>query len=256
MIPKIIHYCWFGSAPYSSTIKKCIESWATINPDYTIKFWNESNVPIHDFAFMKDAYSFGKYAFVSDYARYMILKQEGGFFLDTDVESLKKFDNLLNNQFICGFERNVKKDLFLVNPGLLLACQPEHPLIDKVLNFYDQVKLVDAKGEFDLRYTSPNVLTLLLKKEYGLNPNNQLQILNNGVCIYPSNYFSPINPRRIFNKFESLTDAYTIHYGEGSWINQNTIVRTKISIIIRLLLGDKLVDFVKNKFNFSSFHEL
>ena len=85
MIPKVIHYCWFGGNPKNEVIEKCIDSWKRYCPDYKIIEWNESNYNIVKHPFMKKAYDAKKWAFVSDYARVDILNQYGGVYLDTDV---------------------------------------------------------------------------------------------------------------------------------------------------------------------------
>ena len=101
MIPKKIHYCWFGGNPLPETVQRCINSWRKFCPDYEIIEWNESNYNIHKIPFIAEAYDAKKYAFVSDYARLDIIYNEGGIYLDTDVELIRSLDTLLsNNSFI------------------------------------------------------------------------------------------------------------------------------------------------------------
>ncbi|RGX78343.1 hypothetical protein DXA68_12330 [Bacteroides stercorirosoris] len=103
MIPKIIHYCWFGGKPLPPKAKKYIESWKKFCPDYEIKEWNESNFDVHCCRYVEEAYNAKKWAFVSDYARFLALYNEGGIYFDTDIEVLKPFDNLLGCGAFFGF---------------------------------------------------------------------------------------------------------------------------------------------------------
>ena len=97
MIPKIIHYCWFGRKDKPKEVEANIANWIKMNPDFIIKEWNEDNFDFQTLAFTKEAYAVGKYAFVSDVARLYALYTEGGLYLDTDVRELKPFGPYLNN---------------------------------------------------------------------------------------------------------------------------------------------------------------
>ena len=102
MIPKIIHYCWFGGKKKPENVEQYILSWKNKCPDYEIREWNENNFDIKSNCFCKEAYEKKKWAFVSDYARLAILYKYGGIYMDTDVEVIKPFDNLLTYQaFLC-----------------------------------------------------------------------------------------------------------------------------------------------------------
>ena len=96
MIPRIIHYCWFGRGPMPELALRCIESWHHFMPDYEYKLWNEDNFDITNVPYVKEAYEAGKYAFVTDYVRLFALFTEGGIYMDTDVEVLKPYDDLLS----------------------------------------------------------------------------------------------------------------------------------------------------------------
>ena len=110
MIPKIIHYCWFGGNPLPELAMKCIESWRTYFPDYEIKEWNEDNFDVNIIPYTKEAYENKKYAFVSDYARFWILYNHGGIYFDTDVEVIKKMDDIIEKGSFMGCEKKVTKD--------------------------------------------------------------------------------------------------------------------------------------------------
>ena len=131
MIPKIIHYCWFGRNPLPDSAKKCIESWRKFFPEYEIKEWNEDNFDVHLIPYVEEAYNAKKYAFVSDYARFWILYFYGGVYFDTDVEVIRPMDDILAKGGFMG----VQHDYFL-NPGLGMASVAYHQIYKFILYYY------------------------------------------------------------------------------------------------------------------------
>ena len=130
MIPKIIHYCWFGGNPLPESAKKCIASWRKFLPDYQIKEWNEDNFDVNSIPYTQEAYEAKKYAFVSDYARFWILYKYGGLYFDTDVEVIKSFKELLENEAFAAFETEK-----YIAPGLVLwAKEPKNGIIGEMLS--------------------------------------------------------------------------------------------------------------------------
>ena len=125
MIPKIIHYCWFGRNPRPASAKKCIASWRKYLPDYEIKEWNEDNFDVNIIPYTQQAYEMKKYAFVSDYARFWILYHYGGLYFDTDVEVIKSFDDIVDKGAFMGLEIDgTKKDTKIaIAPGLGLGAE-------------------------------------------------------------------------------------------------------------------------------------
>ena len=126
MIPKVIHYCWFGGNPLPPLALKCIESWKTFLPGYEIKEWNESNFDVNSIAYTREAYEARKYAFVSDYARFHILYHHGGLYFDTDVELIRPIDDIVARGAFMGCECEAKPGATApaVAPGLGLGCNP------------------------------------------------------------------------------------------------------------------------------------
>lgn len=248
MIPKIIHYCWFGKKELPDIVKHCIKSWERVMPDYEIRFWNEENVPINDFKFMKDAYSVGKYAFVSDYARYWILKQYGGFFLDSDVEVLKRFDILRGESIFFAFNKHIKQSVLFVNPGLIIGVEPNNEVIGEILQKYNSISFLGHDGKPQLQYSSPRILTDYLLRKCGLEIKDCIQRLNNGIVIYPTDYFDPINPRKLFgNKLEMTDNTIGIHHCAASWVPMKKKVLMFLSIVSRNVFGDALIDLLRGK---------
>uniref|UniRef100_UPI004027572F glycosyltransferase n=1 Tax=Segatella hominis TaxID=2518605 RepID=UPI004027572F len=139
MIPKIIHYCWFGLGPLPELAQKCIASWKKYLPDYEIKEWNEDNFDVNIIPYTAEAYQAKKYAFVSDYARFWILYKYGGIYFDTDVEVIRPIDDIVERGNFMGFETGPKLQLkedaseASVNPGLGMGVAPGLGLIKKML---------------------------------------------------------------------------------------------------------------------------
>ena len=107
MIPKIIHYCWFGGNPLPKDAQECLSSWKKYLPDYEIKVWNESNFDVNCCPYVKGAYEQRKFAFVSDYARFWVLYKEGGLYFDTDVEVIRNVDHIIAAGNFMGIEKSL-----------------------------------------------------------------------------------------------------------------------------------------------------
>ncbi len=208
-IPKIIHYCWFGGndMPYSN--KRCIDSWKEICPDYEIIRWDESNYDWTKNRYMYQAYKNKKWGFVPDYARLDIIYNYGGIYLDTDVELIKRPDNLLNYQGYMGFQRN-----FWIALGLGFGAVKNNSLIGKMLNQYDNLEFIDKEGNMNMK-AAPYYQTSLLKEE-GIKCNNTMQILNSNV-ILPTDY---LDPQGYKNGNIYITDnTISIHHYDESWVH-------------------------------------
>lgn len=226
MIPKVIHYCWFGHNEMPEKAKECIESWKKYFPDYEIKEWNEDNFPIEQCAYTKEAYAAKKWAFVSDYARFKILYENGGIYLDTDVEVVKPFDNLLVNKAFMGFEDGkpgLSNNIYMVNPGLGLAAEKGLGFFKEILDYYAELHFTTEDGS-QLMTTIVDHTTSMLRKK-GLVNENKIQSIED-ITIYPSDYFCPLN----FNtgKLNMTDNTYSIHHFVASWFTPLDWVILKI----------------------------
>ena len=209
MIPKKIHYCWFGGNPLPELAQKCIESWRKFCPEYEIIEWNESNFDIVRFTYAKEAYDAKKWAFVSDVARLYALVTCGGIYMDTDVELLKPIDELLKYEAISGFEPKEQ-----ISTGLI-GCRKEFPLFTELLADYDNRHFVDAEGNYDLTTNVKTITDICLKN--GLILNNQKQTIE-GFTLFPADYFCPKD--YLTGKLNITENTYAIHHFDGSWLSE------------------------------------
>lgn len=234
MIPKVIHYCWFGRNPLPELAKKCIASWRKYLPDYEIKEWNEDNFNVNIIPYTKEAYSAKKYAFVSDYARFWILYNYGGLYFDTDVEVIKPMNDIISKGAFMGCENNADKGKkwLAVAPGLGLGCDLGMDFYKKMLELYATLVFEYQEGQ-ELKMKNVVTYTSEMLKEEGLRIVDEIQYCA-GIWIYPKEYFCPINPQTL--KCRKTSKTYTIHYYAGSWIQESTLRN-----LLTRILGVKLM---------------
>ena len=209
MIPKVIHYCWFGGKEKSRDIETFIETWKATNPDFLIKEWNENNFDIHSIQFVEEAYEAGKFAFVSDVVRLYALLTEGGVYLDTDVELLHPFPTeILSQRSLVGFERSRQ----LMVGTAVIGTERNHPFWK---TFFERYKIRHFKKIDGGLNMTPNVdyLTEVFLKD-GLKQNNQKQKIND-VTIYPYEYFSPKNYTT--KRIDITENTISIHHFSATW---------------------------------------
>lgn len=240
MIPKIIHYCWFGGNPLPDSAEKCIASWKKYFPNYEIKEWNETNFDIHLMPYVEEAYKLRKYAYVSDVARFWILYHNGGIYFDTDVEVIKSFDDILKYGAFMGQEKNIPTEKSVnVAPGLGLGVEIGHPFYKKVLEHYTCCKfLCDENGD-PLQTVVP--LTTKLLEEYGYQSTKAHSVQNiSGINIYPVDYFCPLN--YFTGKIDITNNTHSIHYYSASWMSK----KLRLKMILKKKIGHNNIQKIKN----------
>lgn len=225
MIPKIIHYCWFGGKPKPELALKCIESWKKYCPDYEIKEWNESNFDMAACEYIKEAYTEKKWAFITDYVRLYAMFYEGGIYMDTDVEVIHSLDPFLDNKAFSGFED------FSNIPTGIMACEKGFELFGEFLDYYKGRHFKLPDGTIDVT-TNVLIITNLCKNK-GFVPNNQEQIIGGGFKLYPKDFFCPKDYTS--GKIELTDRTVTIHHFSGSWKGTDE----KIAKAIRNFFGEK-----------------
>ncbi len=229
MIPKTIHYCWFGGAPLPPEAQACIASWRRLCPDYELIQWNESNYDVTKNRYMKDAYQARKWAFVSDYARADIVYRHGGVYLDTDVELLKPLDPFLEDGLFAGWESRDplcdRKKIPYENSvafGLGFGAEKGHPVLRDLLELYEGLRFYREDGTMNLT-ACPRYQTAVLIK-YGLDDTQRTLQRLERVVIYPETVFSP---KSLLTGRLTVTErTVSIHHFSMSW-NERGSVRLK-----------------------------
>lgn len=214
MIPKTIHYCWFGKNAKPILAEKCIESWKKYCPDYKFIEWNEDNFDINSNQYVSEAYQAKKWAFVTDYVRLWALYNFGGIYMDTDVEVLRPLDPFLHHKAFSGFENSTQ-----ISTGIM-ASEKGFKIFQELLQYYETAHFIMPDGSLDL---TTNVVTITNQmSKHGFRQNNKYQVLD-GYAFYPNNIFCP-ELNRLHDK-EYMKDTATIHHFAGSWKSQAAIRR-------------------------------
>lgn len=230
MIPKKIHYCWFGGRPLPSLARKCIRSWEKYLPDYEIVRWDESNYDVNKVQYMREAYAAGKYAFVSDYARFDILYRHGGLYFDTDVELIKPLEDIIAAGPFMGCENpSCPEDTsasLAVNPGLGLGAVPGLSLYKEILEKYETLSFnhdEDAVPKTVVEYTTE----LLVKK--GLKNTPAIQNIE-GINVYPNDFFCPLSYET--GKLRITENTVSIHHFAATWVSPSQKFKKRLGWII------------------------
>lgn len=234
MIPKIIHYCWFGKGAMPELVERCIALWRTHMPDWEYRLWTEDNFDVTTAPrYVQEAYAAKKYAFVSDYVRLWALEREGGVYLDTDVEVLRSFDPLLSDIAFIGLEES--KALL---PGTcVMGCEAHCGWVRDMLSTYENARFIREDGTMDM---TTNVQRLGKRMvEGGLMRERKNQYLPQwGLRVYTHDYFSPITSTRVMRKSKN---TYCIHRFAGTWVDGKKtgiidwwIVRELVNIFVQI----------------------
>jgi hypothetical protein len=239
MIPKIIHFCWFGGNDLPNDTKRYIRTWRKILKGYKIHQWNEKNFDLSTAPeYVKEAYRLKKYAFVSDYVRIYALKKYGGVYLDTDVEIIRDFSNYLeDSDLVLGFESN------RLLTTAFIASVPGHPLIETFEKFYWKNHFIMEDGSCDLTPINDRISELAV--EWGLDLDlDAYQELKDNIKVYPRDYFAAFD---IYNWHTKVTEnTCAIHHMAASWVGPKKKVRFMIIKTIHFVIGEKNYDNIRN----------
>ena len=233
MIPKVIHYCWFGKNPLPDEYLKYIDTWRKFCPDYKIIQWDESNYDVNKINFIKQAYDNKKYAFVSDYARLDIINKYGGVYFDTDIEVVKSFNDLLDNKAFGGLERVVNN--YYLAFGLGFGSEKNNLFIQEIMHYYENKNFIKKDGSFDCT-PIPEIVSSVLKDKYSVDViKNEIIKLDN-ITIYPTEYFGCKD--MINNKIKMTKNTYSIHHYSGTWKDKNSYIFLKLQNIFGKRIGE------------------
>jgi mannosyltransferase OCH1-like enzyme len=210
MIPKIIHYCWFGGKPMPKDESSYVEGWKKILKGYEFKLWNEDNFDVHSTAFTEQVSREKRWGFIVDYIRAYVIYNYGGVYMDTDVEVIKPLDSLLDGN-ICfsGFESKE-----YINPGSIFAGEKGCAIAKEVMDFYSNYRFINGKWPSDMIIGPVSFTNLLLK--YGLRQDNTYQNLK-CITVYPSEYFCPKSFKT--GRVNITGNTYSIHHYKASWVS-------------------------------------
>lgn len=233
MIPKRIHYCWFGRGQKPELAVKCIDSWKKILPEYEIKEWNEDNFDLNLYKYVREAYDSRKFAFVTDVVRLYALYNEGGVYMDTDVEILKPIDALLGYEAVSGFETETRI------PTGLMASEAGSHIIKELLDEYDGIRFIRKDGSLDLTTNVTRITDTLLN--HGLVQNNTLQSPG-GFTLFPADYLCPKS--YVDGKIYLTENTLCIHHFSGSWKSDEDIDAYKYKEILKGYFGEKAAGYV------------
>lgn len=223
MIPKTIHYCWFGRNPLPPLAERCMASWRKFMPDYEIKVWNEDNFDVNAIPYTAEAYKAKKYAFVSDYARFWIVFNYGGVYFDTDVEVIKPMDDILANGAYMGFEWNPgRMATGYVNPGLGFAAERGNTVIGMIMRHYCTLHF-NGTSQTVVHHATNILVGLGLEKKVGIQ-------CVGGINIYPSEFFAPIH--FVTHRIHITENTHTVHQYMASWSNKQNLLGMKIKDVL------------------------
>lgn len=235
MIPKIIHYCWFGRGKMPELAVKCIDSWKKYLPDYTIKEWNEDTFDLNLYPYAKEAYEKKKYAFVTDVVRLYALYTEGGIYMDTDVEVLKSLDTFLKYPAFSGFE---SEDSI---PTGIMASEKNGKWAEWQLSLYNDMHFILDDGSINLT-TNVIIITNSMVKE-GFKLDNSLQNFKDIIWMFPNDYFCP----KTKNTINITNNTHCIHHFAGSWMPLSHRIKKRIRFFIGEHRYQKIKSFFQSK---------
>lgn len=235
MIPKKIHYCWLSGDEFPKDIKKYIDTWKEILPDYEFILWDAKKFDINSVRWVKEAFEAKKYAFAADYIRFYALYNYGGIYLDCDVEMIKKFDNLLESKSFMGFE------YISIPEAAVIGAETGLKWVKKCLEYYDNNSFYGESRKIK-DVAVPIMIKTVLKKLYKQKVYDTGKVQHFGeLDLYPYQYFSPRNPYK--NTIDINDNTYCIHHSVGSWCggSRKMINRYK-HLLLNSILGKKKYD--------------
>lgn len=211
MIPKVIHYCWFGGAPKPKSVLRCINSWKKHCPDFEIREWTEKDFDVTQNEYTRQAYEAKAWGFVPDYIRLWIIYHHGGFYLDTDVQVIKNLSPLCNYPAFAGFQEDGYVAL-----GLGFGAELGNPFIGAHMQQYEALQFISSDGI--INNTPSPVYTNLLLEKWGLDIHNGVTQDLGDIIVFSKDYFCPKDFTSGITKVTQNT--YSIHQFDASWYSE------------------------------------
>ncbi len=239
MIPKIIHLCWLSNENYPTKIKQCIKSWEKYLPEYKIMLWDTKRFNLEESIWVKQAFEKKKYAFAADYIRFYALYNYGGIYLDSDVEILKSFDDLLQYPYFMGAEKAGTIE------AAILGAEKGTAWIKKCLDYYTDKPFIKQDLSLDIRKL-PEIMVEELAKFKPIRYLNTADMrlikrvdFQNNILVMPDEYFSPkiFDSRKVF----ITPNTYAIHHYQNSWFSHKAKIYYRTRTVLIRLLGYKFI---------------
>jgi len=243
MIPKIIHYCWLSDQEYPKHIQENIASWKTMLPDYEFILWDTERFELSESAWVQEAFENKKFAFASDFIRLHALYFYGGIYLDTDVEILKSFDDLLSLPYFIGSQHN---DLV---EAAVLGSEKGLSWILNCMQYYDKRPFIKDDGNFDM-LVLPSIIqsqieckrNLKVMEDEEARTHQQLPLNNETLYLFPFDYFCAKNYET--GKISITDNTYTIHHFNSAWLPFFSKIRRKLIRTIGIQKTEGLIDLI------------
>lgn len=236
MIPKKIHYCWFGGKELPKQAKKCIASWQKYCPDYEIIQWNEENFDITQNPYLQYCYTNKLWAYLTDLVRLLVVYEHGGLYFDTDVQVLRCFDPLLGHEAFFGWESKER-----VATGLGFGAEAAHPVLEAMIEPYRQM-IPNADGTFTM--TVCPILNTQALQGFGLKVDGTAQQLG-GIRILPVEYLCPYE--YYTGRMRKTENSYSIHWYNQSWVSPWGKIRCVFTKPFHRVFGEHCFDWLKNR---------
>ena len=255
MIPKIIHFCWLSGDKYPKLIQQCIATWKTKLPDYEFMLWDTKKFDLESTLWTKQAFESKKYAFAADYIRLYVVYKYGGIYLDTDVEIVKNFDDLLHLPYFIGLEQN---DII---EAAVFGAEKETDWLADCMRYYDNRPFIKDDGSPDLLIL-PKIMEGQIEQNKKLVSmgKSDLQNLNKLIqdktklLLFPSEFFSAKNHET--QKVSKSRDTYSIHHFNNSWIPKRMKLRLNLKRKLLKILGINLTDTIIGYSGFRVFKKM
>ncbi|MCI8997704.1 MAG: glycosyl transferase [Muribaculaceae bacterium] len=238
MIPHVIHYCWFGGKPLPKSALKCISSWKKYFPDWEIKQWNEENFDINSIPYTREAAERGKWAFVSDYARFWILYHHGGVYFDTDVEVIRPMDDIIEGGAFMGFEKDCNS--IGIAAGLGMGANKKLGIYKEIIEHYSSLHFIDEVGNQLPGTVVKHVTDVFIK--HGLILHDKTQIIRD-VTIFQNEYFNPLDDATGVLKITPNTRS--IHHYAKTWCDNYGPVRTRVMRLLHRTFGVNAFSWIR-----------
>jgi hypothetical protein len=234
MIPKLVHYCWFGNNEMPELASKCIRSWEKYLPDYQMKLWNEDSFDVNSNLYVKEAYETKKYAFVTDYVRLYALYHYGGIYMDTDVEVLKPFDDLLYLPAFSGYEG----DRYSSFPTGIMASAKHGVWVSEQLAYYKDARFINPDGSLNMTTNTQTISRIMM--ENGFDLNGEYQVYKGDMHAFPRDFFCPKSSTGLL---KITKNTYCIHHFASSWVTPTLLSAFK-RFVIKHFIGYRGADSI------------